>query len=188
MANRINLGHIQGATGATGETGLQGVPGVAGITPHIDSGNGHWFLNNYDTGVTAKGNEWFTGSVNPTAEGVDDDLYLNTTTYDVFKKQNGAWVLIVNIKGEQGIQGRRGEKGDTALTVTIGTVTTGSPSSQASVTNSGTNTDLVLDFVIPRGEKGDKGDNGNTTVYTNGQPQGRVDIDTITDQEIDELF
>lgn len=88
-------------------------------------------------------------------------------------------------RGPKGNNGERGEKGDTALTVRIGTVTTGSPGSQASVINRGTNTDLVLDFVIPQGQKGD---NGETTVYVNNQAQTRVDLDSITNAEIDELF
>lgn len=39
-------------------------------------------------------------------------------------------------------------------TLTIGTTTTGEPGTQASVTNSGTAKDVVLDFTIPRGADG----------------------------------
>lgn len=45
-------------------------------------------------------------------------------------------------------------------TIKIGTVTTGEAGTQASVTNSGTDTNVVLDMVIPKGEKGDKGEAG----------------------------
>lgn len=45
-------------------------------------------------------------------------------------------------------------------TLKIGTVTTGEPGTQASVVNSGTAKDVVLDFTIPKGDKGDKGDKG----------------------------
>lgn len=41
-----------------------------------------------------------------------------------------------------------------AATVTVGSTTTGQPGSNASVTNSGTSSDAVLDFVIPRGNPG----------------------------------
>lgn len=44
--------------------------------------------------------------------------------------------------------------GDFTASVTVGTVTTGEPGSQASVANSGTNKDAVLDFTIPRGDTG----------------------------------
>ena len=63
-------------------------------------------------------------------------------------------------KGDTGAQGEKGDKGDTALTIEIGTVTTGRAGTQASVTNVGTNTDLVLDFTIPRGDTGTAGSAG----------------------------
>lgn len=47
-----------------------------------------------------------------------------------------------------------------AATIEIGTVTTGGPGTDAAVTNTGTETDAVLNFVIPRGDKGEKGDTG----------------------------
>lgn len=56
----------------------------------------------------------------------------------------------VNIKGVQGLQGAAGA----AATITIGSVTTGEPGTNASVTNSGTTSKAVLNFIIPRGEKG----------------------------------
>ena len=71
----------------------------------------------------------------------------------------------INIKGPQGLvgpigeTGPKGEKGNTA-TVTVGTVSTGIENSNVIITNSGTNTDAVLNFTIPRGSKGEKGDIG----------------------------
>ena len=58
--------------------------------------------------------------------------------------------------GEGGSSGEAG----TAATIEIGTVTTGEAGSSASVTNSGTTSAAVFDFVIPRGDKGEKGDTG----------------------------
>lgn len=69
-------------------------------------------------------------------------------------------------QGDTGPQGPKGDKGDpgetgapgkdgTAATVTVGTVTTGEPDTPASVVNSGTENAAVLDFVIPKGEKGE---------------------------------
>ena len=55
--------------------------------------------------------------------------------------------------------GSSGEAG-TAATIEIGTVTTGEAGSSASVTNVGTKSEAVFDFVIPRGDKGEKGDTG----------------------------
>lgn len=86
----------------------------------------------------------------------------------------------VNIKGEkgekgdrglQGVQGVQGVKGDTgakgdkgdtgatgaAASIKIGTVTTGAAGSNASVTNSGTASNVVLNFTLPRGRDGKDG-------------------------------
>lgn len=58
--------------------------------------------------------------------------------------------------GEGGSSGEAG----TAATIEVGTVTTGEAGSSATVTNSGTTSAAVFDFVIPRGDKGEKGDIG----------------------------
>lgn len=59
-----------------------------------------------------------------------------------------------------------------AATVTVGRTTTGEPGTQAQVTNSGTVSNAVLDFTIPRGETGDKGDTGPTGPEGPPGPQG----------------
>lgn len=56
----------------------------------------------------------------------------------------------VNIKGAKGDTG-------TAATITIGSVTTGAPGTNVSVTNSGTSTNAILNFTIPRGQPGSGG-------------------------------
>ena len=62
-----------------------------------------------------------------------------------------------------------------AATITIGTVTTGPPGSEASVTNVGTPSEAILNFVIPRGEKGDPGVGGG-------------DLTPIPEEYINNLF
>lgn len=47
-----------------------------------------------------------------------------------------------------------------AGSVAIGTVTTGAPGSQASVTNSGTGSNAILNFTIPQGPQGERGIQG----------------------------
>lgn len=59
-------------------------------------------------------------------------------------------------KGDQGNPGPQGERGTNA-TVYIGTTSTLAPGSQATVYNSGTENNAVLNFGIPKGEKGDTG-------------------------------
>ena len=51
-----------------------------------------------------------------------------------------------------------------AATVDVGTTTTGDPGTDASVVNSGSKSDAVFDFTIPRGDKGDKGDKSDPVV------------------------
>lgn len=79
--------------------------------------------------------------------------------------------LIGNIKGPQGAQGAtgaQGQQGD-AATITVGSVTSAAYGTPASVTNSGTTSAAVLDFVIPQGKPGEK-----TT------KMGELVLDTIT--------
>ena len=185
MANSIILGRVKGETGATGPQGATGEAGANGITPDIR--NGTWWLGSIDTGVTAKGNEWFTGTENPTTQGVNGDLYLNTTTADVFKKANNIWSFLLNIKGQRGEQGLPGERGQTALTITIGDVTTGEPDEEASVVNSGTEQDIVLDFVIPRGEPGEASSGAGTKVFVAGFEQTSISFESDPQTQINEL-
>lgn len=49
--------------------------------------------------------------------------------------------------------GAKGDQGD-AATITVGTVNTGAPGSSATVTNSGTSSDAILNFTIPQGLTG----------------------------------
>ena len=67
---------------------------------------------------------------------VDGDLYLWL---------DGAWKNVGRIKGDAG-------------TIQVGSVTSGTT---ASVTNSGTESAAILDFVLPKGDKGDKGETGD---------------------------
>ena len=70
----------------------------------------------------------------------------------------------VNIKGAKGDTG-------TAATITIGSVTTGEPGTNVVVSNSGTSTNAILNFTIPRGNPGADGgvevDTGLSSTSTN---------------------
>lgn len=137
-------------------------------------------INDLKTNTSA----WYNGIGIPSSElGREKDYYINDENGDVYKKQDGVWIKFSNMKGvqgEQGIQGVQGEKGDTGSTgskgdsgtIKIGTVTTGSAGSNASITNSGTQTDAVFNFVIPRGDKGEKGDTGPQGPQGIQGPQG----------------
>lgn len=59
-------------------------------------------------------------------------------------------------QGERGVQGAQGPAGN-AATITIGNVTTSAPGTSATVTNRGTSSAAVLDFVLPKGKDGADG-------------------------------
>lgn len=72
------------------------------------------------------------------------------------------------LRGETGSQGPEGPAGapGEAATVSVGTTTTLPAGSSATVTNTGTTSDAVFNFGIPKGDKGDKGDAGAGLVIT----------------------
>lgn len=89
-----------------------------------------------------------TGDYNDNAAAKIDDF---NTYYNTYKAE---------LKGDPGADGQDGA----AATITIGTVSTGAAGTSASVTNSGTSSAAVLNFIIPQGAAGANGTNG-----TNGQ-------------------
>lgn len=64
---------------------------------------------------------------------------------------------------------------DASITVSVGTTTTLPSGSSATVTNSGTNTDPILNFGIPKGDKGEKGD-APITVYSQTLTAGSTSV------------
>lgn len=65
--------------------------------------------------------------------------------------------LIGNVKGPQGIQGIQGETGaaGSAATISVGTTSTTAYGNPASVTNVGSSSEAILNFVIPQGAPGE---------------------------------
>ena len=74
--------------------------------------------------------------------------------------QANAWVAYVNT-GPRGVPGQDGASAD----VQIGETTTGAPGTNARVIDSGENNVAVLNFTIPRGDKGEPGTGINVTGY-----------------------
>ena len=89
-------------------------------------------------------------------------------------------------RGEQGIQGEQGEQGIPGIdgviaTVAVGEVRTGEAGSKAKVTNSGTESAAVLDFVIPQGVRGEQGIQGKAAqvsigTVTTGEPGTQASV------------
>ena len=85
--------HAQGPQGETGPQGPQGEVGPQGSQG--EQGN---------PGID--GSTILTGTENPqNSLGKDGDMYLNTSSYDVFEKADGEWTVICNIKGLKGDTG-----------------------------------------------------------------------------------
>lgn len=62
----------------------------------------------YDGNLWA-GSVWYTGTADPIpGNGVNGDFYLKTTTDEVWKKENGAWGVLVDLTGNVGPQGLTG--------------------------------------------------------------------------------
>lgn len=68
--------------------------------------------------------------------------------------------------GKAAVPGQGGGGGGGTVTVDAGTTITGLPGTNAQVTNSGTTTNAVFDFIIPRGDDGEDGEDGNGIAST----------------------
>lgn len=56
-----------------------------------------------------QGSQWYVGTGVPLVGlGVNNDMFLDDATGDVYQKQGGAWVLVDNIKGTAGTNGTNG--------------------------------------------------------------------------------
>ena len=111
-----------------------------------------------DGDITWKG-EWWSGTTYTANEAIQYNgssyVCLQGNTNLIPPDNTSAWSLMTS-KGDIGATGAVGSAG----TVTIGTTTTGSAGGNASVTNSGTSSEAVLNFNIPKGVSGATGIQG----------------------------
>ena len=150
-----------------GPQGQQGEPGEPGA-----DGTGVTILGSYDSLGELQ-------EAHPT--GSDGDAYMVAGDLYVWSSTESAWKNVGQIQGPQGPQGVPGA----AATVTVGTTQTGEPETEASVQNGGTTSAAVLNFTIPKGEKGDTGAAGPGVSVGSGTPSdpgqtGECYIDVAT--------
>lgn len=151
---KYQLCYVQGPTGPKGEKGNVGPQGDRGIPGPAS----------IDIGITETIEPFEEAKVENV--GTIEDVILN------FKIPRGQQGLEGKI-GPQGIPGPKGEKGDIGpqgikgergdqgpSTIQIGNIETIEPTEEAEVINVGTPVDVVLEFKIPKGEKGDIGPRG----------------------------
>lgn len=167
----VGDGTVQVGT-ATGQNlrGPQGPQGPAGEDGK--DGTGVTILGSYDSLGELQG-------AHPT--GNDGDAYMVDGDLYVWSSTDSAWKNVGQIQGPQGPQGVPGA----AATVTVGTTQTGDAGTDATVTNAGTTSAAVLNFVVPRGEKGDTGAAGPGVSVGSGAPSepgqtGECYIDVTT--------
>lgn len=140
-----------------GPQGEQGVPGAKG-----EDG----------TGVNIKGAVDSSGELPGTGEEGDAYVVNDTGNLWVWDVDSSAFVDTgAQVKGPQGDPGPKGDPGE-AATVTVGTTQTGEAGTEATVQNGGTTSAAVLNFTIPRGEKGDTGATGPGVSVGSGAPSG----------------
>src|SRR5690554_519670 len=59
------------------------------------------------------GMDFLHGSTDPGASlGKEGDVYLNTSSGDLFRKENGTWTLLMNLVGPEGPEGPQGPQGE----------------------------------------------------------------------------
>ena len=144
-----------------GQSGQNGQDGSDGISPTVtvrDITGGHQIEI-----VSAGGTERFDVMDGQDGSDGSDGISPTVTVRDI---TGGHQIEIVSAGGTERfdvMDGTDGQDGQ-AATIQVGTVTTGNAGSSASVTNSGTSSAAVFDFVIPKGDTGAAGQNG-----TNGQ-------------------
>lgn len=186
-----NTGGPQGPKGDTGETGPQGPQGPRGDTgPQGPQGI------KGDTGSIGpqgpQGPQGETGATGPQGpQGPQGDTGPRGPQGPQGETGPQGPQGLQGPRGETGAtgpQGEKGAKGDTgatgpagpagpdgqAATVAVGTVTTGAPGTNATVVNSGTTSAAVLNFTIPRGDKGEPGSGAGDMLASDYDPNGTV--------------
>lgn len=159
-----NVGKLQGAKGEDGAPGAAGESGATFIPSVSAAGVISWSNDKGLTNppsVSIKGPQGDKGD--PGAKGEKGD------------------------KGADGAPGVQGEAG-MAATISVGIVSTGEPGTQASVTNAGTDSTAVLNFTIPRGEKGEAGAKGDTGATGEAGHTPVKGVDYFTDAEKSEMI
>lgn len=152
-----------GATGARGPQGIQGPAGengVNGVSPTITVTNiegGHRISITDAVGTNTI--DVLDGATGP--QGPQGETGATGATGPQGPQGEQGIQGIQGPQGPQGIQGEQGPAGQDGMgTVTVGTTTTGAAGTQASVVNSGTAQNAILDFTIPQGAQGIQGIQG----------------------------
>lgn len=151
----------------TSEITINAKPEITGVTASVDNNTGTPYVD-----------------VTPTGTGTEYSFNLAFHNLKGDKGEQGE----TGEQGPQGIQGETGPQGATgpqgvqgdAATIELGTVTTGEAGTDVIITNTGTSSEAVFNFTIPRGLQGEQGAKGDTGATG---PQGEQGIQGIQGEQ-----
>ena len=116
----------KGPTGATGGTGAKGPTGATGTGKQGPTGakgstgaSSEWYTGTAITGTSTTATIFSSSGISSATVG---DMYLNTSTYNVYRCSTAGaasaakWVYVCNIKGATGGTGPQGKQGPTGAT------------------------------------------------------------------------
>lgn len=163
-------------------------PGDVAICTNVSDGVASW--SRICSMVGEHGSIWHVGSGRPqgTVAAEENDLYLDTSTADVWQFRANAstgvpeWVRVCNIKGSKGDKGADGAPGENGVSPTITTSKSGKVTTVTVTDATGEHSFEILD-----GEDGGAGSGGDMTaaVY---DPQGKAqDIFAYADAKVSEV-
>ena len=166
--------------GASGQDGTNGQNGADGQTPYIGE-NGHWWIGDVDTGISAQGPKGDTGEQGQ--QGIQGIPGADGHTPVITISEDGYWVvdgvktstLAQGPAGQDGADGQDGQDGADGQTPYIGS----------------NGNRWIGDFDTGIGAQGPKGDNGDTGPAGADGKDGRDGIDgqdgvSIVDTYLDE--
>ena len=142
-----NGGTYKGPTGATGSTGSTGPTGPTGSTGAAGRS------------INVKGTKANIAAL-PASGNVSGDSWIVLTDLHLYVWDGTTWLDAGQFQGPTGATG--------PATISIGTVSVTGPTGTPSITNSGTSTVGVFDFVLPQGPVGVTGATGNAATVAIG--------------------
>ena len=142
-----NGGTYKGPTGATGPTGPTGSTGLTGPT----GANGR--------SINIKGTKANVAAL-PSTGNVSGDSWIVLTDLHLYVWDGTIWLDAGQFQGPTGATG--------PATISVGTVSSTGPTGSPSITNSGTSTVGIFDFVLQQGPVGVTGPTGNAATLAIG--------------------
>lgn len=157
---------LHGTPGAAGPIGLTGASGTQGKSAYQIA------LDNGFVGTEAQWLDSLSANGKTGPAGKDGKSAYEVAVASGYTGTITQW--LASLVGPQGPAGTGGTGG--TVSVAVGSVTTGPSGSNATVTNAGTATNVVLNFTIPRGADGSAGTGGGDAFFNLGTVVGTLNV------------